>query len=109
MMQTNKFAPCLPRLCAQSKRDTLQREQICINVCQICLFAEVHKRSKCKVDITFTSHLRANTTGINICVCIIIAFNANLSQIWNPKFASYLLQMQIRLKCPYRQNFYFLI
>ena len=36
MMQTNKFARCLPRLCAQSKRDTLQREQICVNVRQIC-------------------------------------------------------------------------
>ena len=60
------------------------------------------KQSKCKVDITFTSHLRANTTRINICVCIIIASNANLGQIWSPKFASYLLQLQIRLNPIFR-------
>ena len=53
------------------------------------------KRSKCKVNITFISHLHANTTGINICVCIIITSNANLGQIWSPKFASHLLQLQI--------------
>ena len=60
------------------------------------------KQSKDKVDIIFTSHLRANTTGINICIYIIIAFIANLGQIWRPKFASYLLQLQICLNPIFR-------
>ena len=60
------------------------------------------KRSKCKVAITFTSHLRANTTGINIYVCIIFASNANLGQIWGRKFAPYLLQLQICLNPIFR-------
>ena len=55
------------------------------------------KESKCKVDITFSSHLRANATGINICLCILIASNANFGQILSPEFASYLLQLEIRL------------
>ena len=62
------------------------------------------KRSKCKVDITFTgtSHLHLNTTRITICFCIIIASNVNLGQIWSHKFASYLLQLQIHLNPIFR-------
>ena len=65
---------------------------------KLVILQRYQKRSKCKVKVVFTSLLRANTMQVtNFQISHVLTFSTKLSQIQSPKFASYLLQVQICL------------